>query len=747
MKDLPSEFEKEESKMILREYRKMKTAITTETTSEDRDNIRKAFEVAIDAHKDQRRKSGEPYIFHPIEVARICAAEIGLGPTAIVAALLHDVVEDSEYKIEQIEELFNPRVALIVDGLTKLDNIYDVQLPQAENFKKILMTLSKDVRVCLIKLADRLHNMRTLGSMPAHKQLRIASETSFIYAPLAHRLGLYSIKTELQDLCMKILDPDNYHAVADKLRDTKNERKKYINEFVKPLQEEFDTLDMPYRVSGRPKSISSIYNKILKKKVPFEEVYDLFAVRIIIDVPPKMEKRKCWEIYSIITDIYRPIPERLKDWVTIPKANGYESLHTTVIGPGGRFVEVQVRSERMDEISEKGFAAHWKYKGVNSHDDIFDRWLNNVREILDMHQDMDSPEFMADFQTSLFKDEVYVFTPNGEMKLLPKGATALDFAFHIHSEIGSHCIGVKVNSKQEPMHYVLRNGDQVSVTTSKTQKPNDSWIKMCITGKAKSKIRQALNEERRKKAEFGKEALERKLSNSFKVKFDDTNIEFLVKYFGLDSRLDLFFAIAQEDINLSRDLKSLEVVVGKLTEKKIEIPVEKKVEELRVESSAPAVKKGKKKSNRPVIYINGEEGTHFSYTFATCCSPVQGDDIFCYINAQNEMKVHRKSCVNAQNLLVHYGYRVLKAEWANNVTSSFVVDLKIFGMDSIGMTHKMTDMLTNQLKVDIRKISLGGQSGYFEGDLSVVVFNTNQLNLLVKTLKTLEGVSEVYRVN
>ena len=559
---------KEDHQLIEAAYQDLLQNVKSPLDERDSKMIQAAYELAVDAHKEQRRKSGEPYILHPIAVAKICLVEIGLGPTAVVCALLHDVVEDTPVTLADIEKQFNDKVASIVDGLTKLDAAYNSTSPQAANFKKVLTTLLDDVRVVLIKMADRLHNMRTLGAMPQHKQLKIAAETSFIYAPLAHRLGLYKFRTEFLDLCMKITDREAYSEIAQKLNETKSAREAFIQAFIEPLKKKIDPLNIPYKIVGRPKSIYSIWNKLQKKKVPFEEVYDLFAVRIIIDVPPEKEKLSCWQIYSIVTDVHQPIPERLKDWVTTPKANGYESLHTTVVGPEGRFVEVQIRSMRMDEIAERGFAAHWKYKGVavsNQKDDVYERWLDSVREILE-DPNSDAVEFLGDFKTNnLFHEEVYVYTPDGDLKILPKGATALDFAFSIHTDLGYHCTSIKVNNKLVPMGHKLRNGDQITIYTSKAQKPKEDWLKMVITGKAKSKIRSTLKEERRKVGELGKERLERKLRN-LKVDFDEST-EWMVKHFGFSSHVNLYYAIATEEITIPDLLKHLELVGNKLTDK------------------------------------------------------------------------------------------------------------------------------------------------------------------------------------
>jgi len=502
--------------------------------------LNEIIDFIIEAHEGQFRKSGEPYSVHPILVATITST-FSKDEDVIATALLHDVVEDTDVTLEEIKKQFGDKIAKLVDGLTKLDSSYNAENPQAENFRKVLSTLNSDVRVVLIKMADRLHNMRTLGSMKRDKQLKIASETSYIYAPLAHRLGLYKLKTEFMDLCLKILEPSLYQEIARKLQETKRSRNHYVNEFIKGMHDQLEELGVPYRITGRPKSISSIAEKLKTKGVPFEEIYDLFAVRIIVDVEPKREKSVCWQVYSVITDVYTPVPERLKDWVTMPKSNGYESLHTTVVGPGGRYVEVQIRSERMDEIAEKGFAAHWKYKGVKqSSQNVFDAWLDSVRTLLE-DKDKDALEFISEFKSNLSGEDVYVYTPKGDMVTLPKGATALDFAFNIHSDVGYHTISIKINNKLVPMGYVLENGDQIQVITNKNQKPNESWLKMVITGKARNKIKQALKEEDKAQAEYGKEELERKLSNQ-KLEFDE-NVDFLVKHFGLKTRFELYLGI------------------------------------------------------------------------------------------------------------------------------------------------------------------------------------------------------------
>lgn len=729
----------DEKKLIQNAYRQLLRSIKVTMDKTDKKNIRAAYELAVEAHATQRRKSGEPYILHPIAVARICAEEIGLGPTAIVSALLHDVVEDTDVSLDDIRTRFGSVVGKMVDGLTKLDGAYNSDSPQAENFKKVLSTLVDDVRIVLIKMADRLHNMRTLGAMPPHKQLKIAAETSYIYAPLAHRLGLYTFRTEYLDLCMKITDAEDYHSIARKLQETKREREAYINAFITPLKDRLDQLDVNYRIYGRPKSIYSIWNKLKKKQVPFEEIYDLFAVRIILDVEPRKEKLYCWQAYSVVTDVHRPIPERLKDWVTTPKANGYESLHTTVVGPEGRFVEVQIRTERMNEIAEKGFAAHWKYKGVNSQDDVFDRWLESVREILDSPE-QNAVEFLDSFKSnSLFNEEVYVYTPNGDVKVLPKGATALDFAFSIHSDVGYHCIAIKIDDVIVPMGKKLKNGDRVAVVTNKNQKPSKDWLEMVTTGKAKTKIRQAMKEERRKKGEFGREALERKFKN-LRVKNNEEAVETLVKYYGYTSHVDLYYALAMNELAQSDIFDKYHVVHGKL--ELIEAP------KLEVIEPNRTIKRPRKDTSaQPKLLINGEPGEQYEYNFATCCNPVTGDSIFAYLGANAGLKIHRTNCPNAENLMANYGYRIMKATWSNiGNQTNFLTIIKITGIDDgPGVIERLTHEI-GIMGLNIRSMNIAGQEGFFEAQLGLVIANTDQLEQVVRKLKELSNVSTVARM-
>ena len=739
----------EEKALIQRAYRNLLRSIKVDLTKEDKENIRKAYEMAVIAHQPQRRKTGEPYILHPIEVARICAEEIGLGATSIICALLHDVVEDTDITNDEIKDLFGAKVAQIVDGLTKLDKSVNLDSPQAENFKKVLSTLGDDVRVVLIKMADRLHNMRTLGAMRRDKQLKIAAETSFIYAPLAHRLGLYAFKTEFQDLCMKITDPEPYKQIAKELQQTKRVREEFIKNFIEQLAPFLDEMNVKYRIFGRAKSIYSIWNKIKAKNIPIEEVndiYDLFALRIIVDVPGRREKAVCWEVYSIVTDVYKSIPDRLKDWITTPKSNGYESLHCTVIGSDGRFVEVQVRSERMDEISERGFAAHWKYKGVtsnpsasnsglnNGQPDVFEKWLVDVRELLDNNND-DPIEFLQDFKRNLYNEEIYISTPNGDLIPLPKGSTGLDFAFAIHTELGSKCTVVRVNGAVKPLSYELQSGDKVEIVTTKNQKPNDSWLKFVKTGKARSKIRQLLKEERKKQSVEGKEALQRKLEQ-MKVDFEE-NVDFLTKAFGFKTRLDFYFALSLEQVNL-KEIKRFKIEGNKLVEP--EMPKSER-------ETMPLADIGsvKKFDTKPRLIINNQPGEQYEYSLATCCNCVPGDEVFAYLTTNSGMKIHRMSCPNAENLQVNYSYRILPAEWVETPNGHFLANLIITGIDTgIGVIQKLSQNIS-ALGLNIRSFNITGDEGFFEANVSIVVNNLDQMTLATRALKKIEGVQSVYR--
>ena len=583
--------------------------------------------------------------------------------------------------------------------------------------------------------------MRTLGFMERHKQLKIAAETSYIYAPLAHRLGLYNFKTEFLDLCMKITDSEVYQNIAKKLNETKRDRENYINKFIAPLKEKLNELGFAYRIFGRPKSIYSIWNKIRTKKVEFEEVYDLFAVRIIIDVPSEKERISCWQAYSVVTDVHTPIADRLKDWITTPKSNGYESLHTTVIGPNGRFVEVQIRTERMDEISEKGYAAHWKYKGISSQPDVYERWLDSVRETIE-NPSANAIEFLVDFRAnSLFKEEVYIYTPKGDVQLLPAGSTALDFAFHIHTDIGYHCTSVRVNNKLVPFGKVLKNGDQIQVHTSKNQKPSEDWLKMTTTGKAQAKIRSAMKEERKRKGEIGKEYLERKLKN-LKVEFEES-LELILKVFDYKSSVDLYFDIATETRDIQDIFKRFHVDAGKL--KEILVPfVLPELDKHSADKRTPV-----KPSEKPKLLVNGESAEQYEYSLANCCNPLPGDDIFAFLTHNVGLKIHRSSCPNAAHLMVNYGYRILSASWQQTTNEvNFIAEIKITGIDSgPGVIEQLSHQVSSQLGLNIRSMAIEGDEGYFECRLKIIIKNTDQLHMVIKSLQALDNISSVVRLD
>jgi GTP pyrophosphokinase len=719
----------------------------------DEPMLRKAFAVARRAHGKQRRKSGVPYLMHPIEVARICVVEFGLSATSAIAGLLHDVVEDSNVTQEDITQEFGLKISEIVGSLTKLGALTMRTLaetpesPQAENFKKILLTISKDVRVVLIKMADRLHNMRTIGSMPAHKQLKIAYETSYIYAPLAHRLGFYTIKGELEDLCLSITDPEQYHHVREKLEETQDARDEYIEAFIAPLRKDLTADGLKFTIYGRVKGISSIANKLKKKQADFEEIYDLFAIRIIIDTPKEKEKSACWNAYAAVTDHYTPVPERLKDWISTPKANGYESLHTTVMGPKGRFVEVQIRTERMNEMGERGFAAHWKYKGINSQDSIFEDWLNKAREMLE-NPNNDAIEFLNDFKSNLFAEEIYVFTPKGDMRLLPKGATALDFAFEIHSQLGYKCKAVKVDQRIVPLSYELKNGEQVSIITSNSQKPSEDWLKIVKTGKARNKIRQAIKEERMQQSSYGKEALERKLK-SLKIAFEE-NVDAIAKFYNSPSRHDLYYQIYIEEISLDQ-IKLLKQENGKILPELAEVApaAGAKITATTLNIIEPIVSKrpiNAAKNSRPRISVEGEDLSTVAYQLSDCCNPVPGDSIFAYLSSKHSIKIHRSTCNNAEYLQAAYAHRVRKAEWMDNSATSFMVELQISGMDDMGVVQHLSDIITNKLRINMRAFSMSGNEGHFEGRISVSVGSKEQLDQLIGELKKLEEVQTVARI-
>jgi GTP pyrophosphokinase len=731
MKDYIIDIEAEKSE-ILKRYRALLRACKSTLKKGDKRMIRMAFDLAVESHKEMRRKSGEPYIYHPIAVAQIAAEEIGLGPTSIVCALLHDVVEDTDITLEDIERDFGKKVTKIIDGLTKISGVFDANSSmQAENFRKMLLTLADDVRVILIKLADRLHNMRTMDFMPRVKQLKICSETVYLYAPLAHRLGLYAIKSELEDLSMKYMEPETYKFIATKLNEKKAEREHFIKEFIGPINRILKELSLNAIVVGRPKSIHSIWDKMKKKGIPFEEVYDLFAIRIILDSEPENEKSDSWKAYSIVTDLYRPNPDRLRDWISSPKANGYESLHTTVMGPKGQWVEVQIRTLRMNEIAEKGFAAHWKYKESSS-DSGLDLWVSKVRELLS-NPEANALDFLDDFKMNLFSDEIFIFTPKGDLIQLPIEATALDFAFEIHSDVGAKCIGAKVNHKLVPLSYKLQNGDQVEVITSGKQAPKEDWLNFVVTAKAKAKIKSSLKEERRKVAEDGKEILERKLK-SLKITYNTDNILKLSYYFKLSSSQDVFYNVAKGIIDL-KDLKEFAV-----SEKVIE---QKPAANTDTEQIQKIIKQVKTKDSD--ILLIGEDLQKIDYKLSNCCNPIPGDDVFGFVTVSDGIKIHRTNCPNATKLMSSFGYRIVKAKWTSQKQLAFLTGLRITGIDEVGLINNLTQVISNDFKVNMRSITVDTDQGIFNGTIMIYVNDTKHLENLIDRIKEVKGISDVVR--
>ncbi|MCZ8366731.1 RelA/SpoT family protein [Flavobacterium sp.] len=729
----------EEKKALAREYKELLRISYQTLTEDDKKLIRKAFDVAVDAHKDQRRKSGEAYIFHPIGVAKIVASEIGLGATGIAAALLHDVVEDTPISVEDIERLFNPKIAQLVAGLTKISQVKkDMNISmQAENFRKMLLTLNDDVRVILIKIADRLHNMQTMDSMPQYKQEKIASETLYIYAPLAHRLGLYNIKTQLEDLGLKYTEPAIYSDIVSKIKETKEEQDAYIKMVSDVLRKSLDEEGIEYTLKGRPKSIYSIRRKMLVQRVTFDEVYDKFALRIIYKSNPHDEKFLAWKIYSVVTDHYRPSPSRLRDWISSPKSTGYEALHITVMGPKGRWVEIQVRSERMDEIAEKGYAAHYKYKQGATEESGLEKWLNLLKEALE-NSETNAVDFVEDFKMNLYAKEIFVYTPKGEIKSLPKGATSLDFAFSIHSEIGIKTRGTRVNGRLVPLNHELKSGDQVEVITSPHQKPTINWLDYVTTSRAKNKIRSVLNENTKKIAEEGKELLTRKLKH-LKITLNESVVNELVNYFKLKTSLDLFYRVgigAIENQQLKDYAAQKSNTLINFFKNKIKRSHSNNPEEI----------------NRPELTSNydllvfGKEQDRLDYKLASCCNPIPGDEVFGFVTINEGIKVHKKDCPNAISLQSNYAYRIMQARWIDSTKQEFKVMLNITGMDTLGLTNELTKVISNQMHVNIQSISLSGEAGIFNGQVTVIVQNNQILKRMIENIKKIDGIEKVARV-
>ena len=724
-----------ENSLIAKEYKELLKISYQSLSREDRKLIRLAFNTSVDAHKNQRRKSGEPYVFHPIAVAKIVASKIGLDATCIAAALLHDVIEDTEYSEKNIKELFGKKISKIVVGLTKISKLAkeeNVSL-QAENFRKMLLTLNDDVRVILIKIADRLHNMQTLESMTNEKQIKIASETLYIYAPIAHRIGLYDVKSELEDLGLKYTEPEMFNNIKNKIEQTKDEQDKYIKNFSRRISEKLRKENLKFKINGRPKSIYSIRDKIVNKNISFEEVYDKFAIRIIYQSENDTEKFLAWKIYSIITDHYTPNPLRLRDWITSPRSNGYEALHITVVGPGSKWVEVQIRSERMHEIAEKGYAAHYMYKKGNQNENGLEEWLNRLQEVLE-DSDSNALDFVEDFKLNLYSTEIFVFTPAGELKSLAKGSTALDFAFSIHTGLGLKTRGVKVNGIMVPLSHVLKSGDQIEIIKSENTKPSSSWLDYVKTSRAKAKIRTALKEDKKALAEEGKEILRRKLKQ-LKIKFDEKTINELGNYLKLKTSLDLFYRVGIGKVD-NVQLKKFANYNNRL------------INFFRKRISRKASKLSnleKEIGNNFDQIVFGNEEEKLEYLLAKCCNPIAGDDVFGFVTINEGIKIHKKTCNNAVGLQSKFAYRILKAKWIDSTIQDYTSTIKISGIDNLGIVNQITKLISNTLNINIKKMSFDTVDNIFRGKITLKVKTKNILNDLIKRLKKINGIEKVIR--
>jgi GTP pyrophosphokinase len=727
-----------ENKAIAKAYKELLKVSYQTLTEDDKKLIRHAFEVAVDAHKDQRRKSGEAYIFHPIAVARIVAKEIGLDATSIAAALLHDVVEDNpNYTIADIEQLFGETVAKIVDGLTKISSLkkdMDVSL-QAENFRKMLLTLNEDVRVIIIKIADRLHNMQTMDSMRSDKQVKIASETLYIYAPLAHRIGLYNIKTELEDLGLKYTEPEVYNDIFNKIKESKEEQDAYIKAFSEVIEKSLNKEGLNYEIKGRPKSIFSIRRKMVKQGVTFEEVYDKFAVRIIYKSDLENEKFIAWKIYSIVTDHFTPNPIRLRDWISSPKSTGYEALHITVVGPKSRWVEVQIRSERMNEIAEKGYAAHYKYKNADDKEDSLDIWINRLQEALE-NNETDAVDFVEQFKLNLYSKEIFVFSPKGDLKSLPKGATPLDFAFSIHTEVGMKTRGAKVNGKLVPLSHELQSGDRVEILTSENAKPNVNWLDYASTARARSKIKSALNADTKEIAEEGKEILRRKLKQ-LKIVLNEKSVNELVNYFKLNTSLDLFYRVGIGTIDNAK-LKAFASSRSNAFVSYIKNKIYK--------PTAPKDIHKEEITSKYDMLVFGKEEERLDYSLANCCNPIPGDKVFGFVTVNEGIKVHKKNCPNAVSLQSNYAYRIMPAKWIDSSQQVYTSQITLSGIDNLGLVNDITKLISQNLHVNMKSISFSSDDGVFSGKITVEVKNQAMLKNLIDKLKKINGIDKVTRV-
>ena len=729
-----------EKKALAKEYKELLRISYQSLNKEDKKLIRKAFDYAVDAHQKQRRRSGEAYVFHPIAVAKIVASEIGLDAISIASALIHDVVEDNNnHSIEKIEKEFGQNISKIVDGLTKIGKLNtkgysDVSI-QAENYRKMLLTLNDDVRVIIIKIADRLHNMQTLSSMPYEKQIQKASETLYIYAPLAHRIGLYNIKTELEDLGLKFTDPETYDEISKKVVESKKDQDKYIDKFNSIISSTLTKEKLKYSIKGRTKSIYSINNKMTRQGISFDEVYDKFAVRIIYKSKPHDEKFIAWKIYSIVTDNFTPNPTRLRDWISAPKSTGYEALHITVVGPKSKWIEVQIRSERMDEIAEKGYAAHYKYKQVDSNDNL-DTWINKLQEALE-DPETNAVDFVEQFKLNLYSKEIFVFTPTGDLKSLPKGATPLDFAFSIHTQVGLKTRGAKVNGKLVPLNRELLSGDRVEILTSDKIKPSANWLDYATTARAKSKIKATLNEEKNLLADEGKEILKRKLKH-LKIRFNDSIILELQKYFKLATSQDLFYRVGINTIDNEKLKKFISYRGNNLfnyLKKKISRKKDIKIDENNQDEITSKYDS--------LVFGNDEE--KLDYKLSLCCNPIPGDKVFGFVTINDGIKIHKKNCPNSVSLQSNYDYRIIKAKWIDSSQEEFTVNIEVIGIDKMGLVNNITKVISENMNINMKRLNFESDSGIFKGNIIMSVKTNQEADKLIKKLKVLNGIDKIKR--
>ncbi len=728
-----------ERREIVERYRYLLRISRNILDTKDVEIIRQAIELAsLQNEQMVRRKSGVLAVIHALDVARIVVEEIGLGRTSLICALLYVAIQSSRIPLEKVDEKFGAKVAGITHGLVKVVELYNQSSTiESDNFRKLLLTFAQDIRVVLIIIADRLRTMRTLDLYDQESQQKISAEVSYLYAPLAHRLGLYNIKSEMEDLVMKYTKPDVYRFIARKLNETKRGREKYISEFIEPLKKDLEAHGLKFEIKGRTKTINSIYNKMKKQNVDFEHVYDLFAIRIILDSEKKNEKSDCWKAYSVVTDKYQPNPSRLRDWLSVPKSNGYESLHTTVLGPDNKWIEVQIRTQRMNEIAEKGLAAHWRYKGIKGEAGM-DRWLANIREILE-NPERNAVEFFDDFKLNLYDKEVFVFTPKGELRRLPKGATVLDFAFDIHTEVGKKCVGAKVNGRNVPIKYELQNGDHIEINTSNHQKPAQDWLNIVVTSRAKSKLKQALRELHYKEADVGKEILIRRFKN-WKYELTDQILNQLVKRYKAKTVHDLYLDVATGKIDMM-DVKEflVELEKGEKKPDKSELEAQRSAENF-VQKQEPL------EENEDILVID-QNLSQVEYKFAKCCNPILGDEIFGFVSATGGIKIHRKNCPNAADMRKKFGYRIVPARWSGGKEANFQATLKITGNDDIGIVTNISHVISKDLKVKMRSISINSNEGTFEGTVTVFVHNTGDLDMLIKKIKDVKGVFDVVRID